>query len=254
MNQATAVVLNKDQNQREEIRSRLSHCGVLSICFKDEWICLENIHHIEPSFAVLGTDSCRQLSRFVNLSKAIKSNFPIMVLSQENNIADFVGNNWLDNLFFLGYPAAEKQYQEAIESLASVKREKNQPVLVAGSTDRKKLLQGIPLLGLARDPILIQGERGVGKKLIATAIHGFSTDKRARLEFIDATNISDTWILNTIDYLDTNKRNQAPHKAYAIKNIDKLPFSLQSQLLLLMEKIADNGTEVKAKKEACQYS
>ena len=123
MIQATAVILDREQNQREEIRTRLSRCGVLPICFKDQWICLENIHHIEPGFAVLRTDSFERLSRFVNLSKAIKSNFPIMVLSKENRIEDYVRNNWLDNLFFIGYPADEKEYQGAIELLASAKRE-----------------------------------------------------------------------------------------------------------------------------------
>jgi DNA-binding NtrC family response regulator len=85
----------------------------------------------------------------------------------------------------------------------------------------------------------------VGKKLIATAIHGFSINRRVRLEFIDATDISGKWIRNTVDRFEMTKRSGAPQSAYAIKNIEKLSFGLQSQLLLLMEKVTSHEAGAK---------
>ena len=61
MAQATAVVLDSDQTERDDIRNRLTQCGVLPICFKDEWICLENIHHIKQVVPREYIDSCSML-------------------------------------------------------------------------------------------------------------------------------------------------------------------------------------------------
>lgn len=242
MSQATAVVLDKDQIQRDDIRTRLSHCGVLPICFKDEWICLENIHHIRPSFAVLRTNSYDRAFRFVNLAKAIKSDFPVIVLSNKNEVESFIRSNWLVNLFFLRYPADEQEFQGTIALLPAAKEDRDQPVLIAGSPERKKLIHGLPLLGLSKEPVLIQGERGVGKKLMARTIHSCSVAaKDALLEFIDAKDISGQWIQETRARIDSVNRNTGNPGVSVIENVESLPFSLQSQLLLLMENFNGNG-------------
>ena len=245
MPQPTAVVLDKDQTRRDFIRIRLFHCGVLPICFKDEWICLENIHHIRPSFAVLRTDSTELAFRFVNLAKAIKSNFPVIVLSNNSEVESFIRNNWLVNYYFLRYPAGVKEFQGTIAMLSAAKQDRDQPILIAGSSERKKLIQGLPLLGLSKEPVLIQGEPGVGKKLLAKAIHSSSPAKNAVLEFIDAKDISGQWIRETREQIDSVDPETGNPGVRVIENFEKLSFSLQSQLLLLMENFNGNGVDGK---------
>ena len=244
MAQVTATVLDRHPSQRDEIRNRLLRCGVLPICFQDEWICLENIHHIRPDFALLRTDSYARTFRFVNIAKAIRSDFPILVLSEKNDVEGFVQNNWLANLRFLRYPAKDEEFQGTIGLLSDGKQTQHRPALVAASPERKRLMQELPLLGLSREPILIQGDRGVGKKCIARAIHGFSAAKHAPVDFIDAKKVTGKWIRETgerfRDVVHGDGKETSP--VQVIKNIEKLPPSVQSQLLWLMENVNGDST------------
>lgn len=245
MSQVTAAVLDRHQSQRDEIRNRLLRCGVLPICFRDEWICLENIHHIRPDFALLHTDSYSRTFRFVNIANAIRSDFPILVLSEKNDVEGFVQNNWLANLRFLRYPAEDEEFQGAIGLLGERKQTQHRQALVAASAERKRLMQELPLLGLSREPILIQGQRGVGKKYIARAIHGFSAAKHAPMDFIDAKKVTGRWIRETGERFRgvVHGDEKEASTVQVIKNIEKLPPSVQSQLLLLMESINGEGME-----------
>ena len=132
MRQATAVVLDNDQARRDDIRNRLTHCGIVPICFQDEWSCLENIHYIRPAFAVCRPDSRETAIRFVNIAKAIRSTFPVIVLSNQVEIESFVRRNWLVDLIFLRYPAGDHEFQRAIALLSGMKPNVDRPVLIAG--------------------------------------------------------------------------------------------------------------------------
>ena len=202
---------------------------------------MENIQHIKPVFALMRTDSVAQAFRFVNLTKAIDSLLSVIVLSTNSDVERFIGNNWLVNVFFLRYPADDKAFQATIARLAETKPVSDRPVLIAGSVERQKLIQGLPLLGLSQEPILVQGEPGVGKQLMARAIFSCSPARQAVVDFIDAKDISGPWIRETCARMDSLNHDNGSHRASVIKNIERLPLNLQSQLLLLMENVNGNG-------------
>ena len=235
MFQLTAVVLDKDQTERDDIRNRLSHCGVLPICFKDEWICLENIHHIRPSFAVLRTDSYENASMFVNIAKAIESKFPVIVLSNNSEVESFIRNNWLADLFFLRYPADDVEFQEAIGRMNGSKAHQERPVMIAGSPEVFKQFADIPRIGASKEPLLIQGEPGVGKKLMAKAIFSCWTDRDGVLEFISSADISAPWIQETRRRIDDHRQTTRRGFFCVVEHIEDLSYELQSQLLLLLD-------------------
>ncbi|WP_167527633.1 sigma 54-interacting transcriptional regulator [Desulfosarcina alkanivorans] len=235
------MVLDKDQTGRDDIRNRLSLCGVLPICFRDKWVCLENIYHIRPSFAVLRSDCFDIASDFVNVAKAIRKNIPVIVLSKKREVEAFIHNNWLVNLFFLRYPADDQSFQDTISLLAATKQACDHPVLVAGSAERRKIMRELPLLGQAKDPVLIQGERGVGKRLMARAVHRCSAAKAAPIDFIDASQLSGQWIQKTCAWGDAATPDAASGRVRVIENIENLPLPLQSQLLSVMETFNGNG-------------
>ena len=244
MSRVTATVLDRQQNQRDELRNRLLRCSVLPICFQDEWICLENIHHLRPDFALLRTDSYERTFRFVNIAKAIRSDFPILVLSKKNDVEGFVRNNWLANLRFLRYPAEDEEFQGAIGSLDKGKKNAA-PANSGGSIGRKKKADAgvCPYWGCLRKQFSFRGRNGVGKKCIAEAIHGFSVAKDDELEFIDAKDVSGKWIRETGKRL-LGVRCSDGNGSSAVKiieNIENLPLPVQSQLLLLMESVNGDG-------------
>jgi hypothetical protein len=127
MVQATAVVLDKDQTRRDDIRLNLIDCGVLPICFDDEWICLENIYHIRPAFVVMHPDSRDSMIRFVSVAKAIRGSLPVIVASNQNEISNFVGNNWLTNLYLWNYPTDRMRLQGLVVLLAQTQANLDRP-------------------------------------------------------------------------------------------------------------------------------
>jgi two-component system response regulator AtoC len=235
MGQATAVVLDNDQARRDDIRNRLTHCGIVPICFQDEWICLENIHYIRPAFAVLRPDSRETAIRFVNIAKAIRSSFPVIVLSNQCEIESFVRRNWLVDLIFLRYPADDQEFQRAIALLSGMKPNVNRPVLIAGSLESQTRIEHLPLFGESKEPVLIQGEPGVGKRLMAKAIHSSMADHPEQV-FINARDITGRWICQTHRRVHSSPGDGAKALLTVIEDIEDLSLDLQAQLLLLVEK------------------
>lgn len=236
MPQTTAVVLDRVQTRRDDIRNRLSHCGVLPICFKDEWICLENIQYIRPAFAVLRPDSRETAIRFIHVARAIQRTLPVIVFSNQMEIRRFVRNNWLADLFFLREPADDQKIQGAMALLAKSKQNLSRPLVIAGSPESQRCIKYLPVFGNCEEPLLIQGEPGVGKRLMARAIHSCSTAEKGPLEFICARDISGRWIRRTRERIDGVCGNDEKTIFTVIENMETLPMDLQSQLLLIMEK------------------
>ncbi|WP_054695864.1 sigma-54-dependent transcriptional regulator [Desulfosarcina cetonica] len=235
----TAVVLEKNKADRDDIRTRLSNCGVLPICFQDKWVCLENIHCIKPSFAVLRSDSPGAVAGFVNGVMAIENGLPIIVLSSNDDAETFIQNNWQANLAVLSYPADNQAFQAAIDRFSQTWRNAGEPILIGGSVERRKLIQELPRLNTMQDPILIQGEVGVGKKLMARTIHRLSMNPGSTFSLVDATTLSGTWIQDTRNRINSSRAKQTSW--YAIDNIEKLPSDIQSQLLVLLDNDSFHG-------------
>jgi DNA-binding NtrC family response regulator len=241
MGKPTAVVLDSDQTRRDDIRIRLSHCGVLPICFKDLWICLENIHHVKPAFAVFQPDSPDTAARFVVMAKAIQRSFPIILLSRQKGIENLVRDTWLLNLFFLRYPADDQAFQGAIALLAESKQNPDRPVLISRTPESQKRIDMLTRFGLSNEPVLIQGESGVGKRLMARAIYSCTASERPEIVFIHTADITGRWIRQMRKRIDAAWSGNGKVLFCVIENIEGLPMGLQSQLLLILEKPSARG-------------
>jgi DNA-binding NtrC family response regulator len=252
MNQTTAVILDNDPSRREDIRMRLSNCGVMPIGFNDEWICLENIYHVRPTLAVLRPESPDMAIHFVNMAKAVRSRFPVIILSDQDEYQSLVSIDWQNDLYFTPYPADELELQQIIDSLDVSTLPTDHPVLIAVSLAFRKLVERLPMMGLSDEPVFIQGEPGVGKRLISQAIYRCSKADRAALESIHARDISSGWIRDMRRRIDRLRETNGMAFFYVIENIESLAGDLQSQLLLLMDgsgrRFASGGNNGRGKK------
>ena len=162
MNKATAVVLDRDKNGREDIRMCLSRCGVMAICFEDEWICLENIFHLRPDFVVFRPTSNEMAIRFVNIAKITQETLPVIVLGKSCSNGFWIFRPLMATLFFLQLPVDGKSIKMIVESFEKSEAGCKSPVIISGNPNFQRCADHLPLLGKSDDPLLIQGEKGVG--------------------------------------------------------------------------------------------
>ena len=128
----------------------------------------------------------------------------MIVLSNQRGIESFVRNSWLVDLIFLRYPADDQEFQRAIALLAGLKTNGERPVLIAGSLESQTRIERLPLFGGSTEPVLLQGEPGVGKRLMAKAIHSSMPENPELV--IDTSRVTDVKAnaLKVIEFLEKN--------------------------------------------------
>ena len=241
MTQSTAVVLDPNQNKRGKLRMCLSQCGVLPICFDDDWICLENIYHIKPTFAVLRATSSTMAIHFIYIARAIDRTLPIIIVSDQQALQRIICKPWLTGLFFLSYPASGKDFKKLIESFGESKLNPAQSMLIAESPVAQQSFNWLQRIGLSHEPVLIQGEPGVGKKLIAETIYHCSAAKSKLWKHVSARDISGRWVRRLHQQINHLAPSGSPLIFYIIEKIEELSESMQSQLLLVMDTLKEKG-------------
>jgi two-component system response regulator AtoC len=244
MTQNTAVVLDPNQSRRDEIRIFLSDCDVLPICFNDEWICLENLFHVRPAFVVVRPTSCKMAIHFICIARAIDSALPIIIISDQQALQRMIFKPWLTNLFFLFDPIAKKDLQALVDSFDVTTSNRSQPMLIAESPAAQHYINRLPQIGLSSEPVLIQGEPGVGKRLIARTIYNCSVAKTKLWKPISARDISGPWIRMLHGQIVRLSRFDSLLICYVIENIEALNDQMQSRLLMVMDMLEDMGKSI----------
>ena len=243
MTQKTAVVLDADQKKRDAIRLCLSRCGVLPICFEDEWICLENIHHIRPVVVVCRPTSSKMAVHFIYLARAIESTLPIVIIQEQSDLEPMVSKPWLTNLYFLSDPLTETDLLALFESITLSASTPSLPTLIAESPAAQRCFSQIRQVGLSNEPVLIQGEPGTGKRLIAKTIHHYGPGRDNGWKRLSALDITGPWVRGFHRQIKRLSQAGGPVVSYVIDHIDALNDRMQSQLLLIMDALTgkNNG-------------
>ncbi|MEI4485901.1 response regulator [Frigidibacter sp. MR17.14] len=104
------------------------------------------------------------------------------------------------------------------------------PEIIARSAAMQPLLETLPLLSRAPQPVLITGESGTGKTLIATTIHARSGDVQPLIT-VDGADP------HSVEHLDEALPSEAAAtttpRTLLIENLDEAPMGLQTRLLHL---------------------
>lgn len=246
MTQTTAVVLDPNQGRRDQLRICLSQCGVLPICFDDEWICLENLFHVRPAFAIVRPTSWKMAIHFVFIARAIEKALPIIVISDQRAFQGMLAKPWLNQLYYLPEPVAKNHLQTIVDTFDTSPSRLSKPVLIAESPVAQISLGRLQRIGLSNEPVLIQGEPGVGKRLIARTIHDCCEANVKLYKPVSARDISGSWICQLQKQIERLSPSDSFMICYVIKNIESLSAQMQSRLLMIMDMFADYGNGIGA--------
>ena len=99
--------------------------------------------------------------------------------------------------------------------------------MIGASTPMRALFAALPRISAATSPLLIRGERGAGKKLIARAVHTLSDRSRGPFETVDCSAASDMAVRGAL----LASIQSAKGGTLVLDGIEELSVDLQAQLL-----------------------
>jgi DNA-binding NtrC family response regulator len=179
------IVLDADRVRRDTLRSLLVEGGHLTFIFEDEKKCLDNFLDISPDLVVACSVSNQGVNRFVSYLKWMKAGIPILIISDDLSLNEFVEAVGFSKIGILRENFDIFDVRQEISRLLNDGTSifplngSELPLIVGKSPVMVRIRRMIRALGQLQDPVFIQGEPGCGKELVANAIHFQSTKGRS---------------------------------------------------------------------------
>jgi len=247
------IILESSRNRRDYLRSIVAGCGCVPIIFEKEAICLDNLRPLAPDLVISGPLSLDRMCRFVNTVKLMDVGLPVLILSGERSVRDFASFNGYGDIKVLEVNFDPSEFENVIGNLilrrfadAGACDPKNS-LIIGSSPEMLKIKRSLPELNRLNEPVLIQGEPGTGKELIARAIHHQSKRRTSPFVKINLAELN-AGLLDEVlfgagpgGFVDSNQRfqgsyNPADGGTFFMDEIAALPGSRQSRLLAVFER------------------
>ena len=170
-------ILEKNQSRRDYLRSIVLGRGHLPIIFEKETICLDNLLSLQPDLVISGPLSQNRMYRFVNTIKMMDGGLPVLIISGDTSIKDYADSNGFGDVKLVNVNFEPSEIKGTISSLIRKRYadfdfgDQETPLIIGNSPEMLKIKKRIFELKDLNEPILIQGEPGTGKELVAKAVH-----------------------------------------------------------------------------------
>jgi two-component system nitrogen regulation response regulator GlnG len=250
------VVLETDKSRRDDLKSMISRWGYLPFTFENFSICLENLVFLDPDLVISGNLIAENTVRFINSLKVIRRSLPMLILSSDNAVRDYIKNNSFDDVQLVQRNAPGKKIRSVITRVLNsppvTKCDLGNPLLIGNSPAVLKLRSLVPKLNRTKEAILIEGESGTGKELFARVLHS-NSDWR-HLPFISVNAVSLPYQLldealfgrQGLDFFLQQRKNSRmlngrSNVTLFIKKVEALPSLMQAKIGQLLENSASNA-------------
>ena len=247
------VILEKNQDRRENLRSIVSGRGYLPFVFEKETICLDNLISLQPDLIISGQLSNNRMYWFVNTIKMIDRSLPVLIITGDLYVKGFADSNGFDNIKVLKKNFEPTEIKRVISSLirnryaAIGNGDQENPLIIGNSSGMLKIKKRISKLKHFNEPVLIQGEPGTGKELIARAIHHQSDRCNSPFTKVHMAEMNPNLLEDIIFNFDQNGFQDPDGRTYGndslmdggtlfLDGIAVLPASDQARLLAVFER------------------
>ncbi|MCP3876178.1 MAG: sigma-54-dependent Fis family transcriptional regulator [Desulfobacteraceae bacterium] len=250
------AIFEKDRQKRDYLRRKVSASGYTPVCFENEGMCLENLRLIKPTAVLFEPNSVDTATRLLHLISIINKDLPVLFYSKQKKIKKYIKDIKLTKVSVVDEAFEEKIHQTITEE--NDREIKIKQVVIGSSSDISKIKKIIPVIGASNEPVLIQGEPGVGKELIARAIINVSGKKDDYSIKVDASQITRRNMENDLfcfikDESDGNKTDGDGNCSILLDNFEKLEKDAQAELLLLAESLNNAEKENTRKKNGFRF-
>jgi two-component system response regulator AtoC len=170
------IILENNQQRRDALKTMVAELGHTPFIFEKESRCLDNLAPLSPDLVISGSLSAERAMRFINTLQLTKCGVPVVIISDDHNILEFVDGNGFCDVCVLKVDSKPGEIASTVTQVLQNKngRRTNQPycpLIIGGSPEIIKIKKRINDLNNVDEAVLIQGERGTGKELIARYIH-----------------------------------------------------------------------------------
>ena len=255
------VILESDPSARDYLRTIFSQWGYTPFSFDREVICLDNLALLDPGLVVLSTLSIERILRIINHLKFKGIDLPVLIISNDHGIQNLIDINRFDHAGVIIPPFEPSDLKSAITQIQKNSNKDNRgqniPLIVGNSSEMLKIKKLISKLNPLNNTVLIQGEQGTGKELIARAIH-FQSDRKSK-PFVKvnlAENSDELFEKELFEYLSDESEGYYNNKLKLLEAVDggtllldkieKAPESLQSKMLQILDEkeVLEIGSEM----------
>jgi DNA-binding NtrC family response regulator len=255
------VILETEPASRDYLRNIFSQWGFTPFSFDTEVICLDNLSLLDPRLVVLSTLSLERISRIVNHLKFKGLDLPVLIISGDHGIQNFIDINGFEHTLVIVPPVEPSDVKSAISKIQNNPNKENMiqnaPLIVGNSPEMVKIKRLISRLSRSKNTVLIQGEPGTGKELAARAIHSQSDRRSNPFIKVNIAAISDELFENELFeyapdesggcYIDKKKiLKVADGGTLFLDKIEKAPASFQSKMLQILDgkSLFESGSEM----------
>jgi DNA-binding NtrC family response regulator len=255
------IVVEPNLNRRNYLRMQISDGGDTAVCFENESSCLDNLALLEPDLVIVGQFPNEKVSRFLYASKSIDIRMPIIVMSAEPATHALIQVNSFPDTVCVS-PAITpdtlartiSQFKERANPISERKGAHDWPMIVGTNPEIVKIKKAIFEIARSDEALLVEGECGTGKDLVARAVHYWSTRNKGAFIKIDSGAITPKILHNglSMGFVSREKtcreapvdKGQPPISTIQtlfFDEISQMPISFQGFLLRLFDQQGKTG-------------
>lgn len=244
------VILEINPGRRDYLKSIISGWGHTPFIFEKETICFDNLSSLNPDLVILGPLSLERAFRFVNTLQARNNSLPVLIFSSDHAIKDFIQINGYIHVSVVKTPLEQYEMKMTIDNIKERqfddKMNNDRPLIIGNNPEMIKIKKLISKFSRSKETVLIQGETGTGKELVAKAIHHMSNRGNNPFVKVNSAALSpemserELFDYNEGFYADTHRNKkgmfEAAHKGTIFfEELGLLPDTFQARLLHALE-------------------
>jgi two-component system response regulator AtoC len=238
--------------ERDYLRNNLADIPATVLCFEKETILFDNLQSMLPNIVIAKTDSWAVAWRFVFAMRTLEMKSALLIasdiLSNENFKFQELTNPVQSIPVKSNAWGINQVVKQLIRDAAWEGKSENTPLLIGEASAIKQIRTMLPSLTKATEPVLITGEEGTGKELLARSMVSNQNDVFVKLNCVE---LAPEMLarFRIADGLQTNGSSAAFHPdvpgnkslIFLLDKINRLHPKVQSEILLLLEQVSTSS-------------
>jgi DNA-binding NtrC family response regulator len=178
LQQFKIVVLEADSSRRNFLKSKILKWGYIPFVFEKESICLDNLASLNPDLVITGSCTNDNTISFVDSLKMIRHSLPVLLFSDDSRMQEHIGTRGFTDVRVFHKNNSLNEFRcaifQALDPETNVENDGIRLLIVGSSPELIKIKKLIPKIGRSNEAVIIKGEPGTGKELLARALHEHS--------------------------------------------------------------------------------